>query len=209
MSHPAESSVALVGGSGSGKTTLLRMFNRMVDPSRGEILVGGRAVGEAEPHRLRRGIGYVPQSGGLMPHWTVKRNVALVPSLLGWPRAECRSRARRQLGRVASKNFVENRLLAEIFAQTIEAHADLAVERRLGLAGTQVCFAALRSSEIDLYPEYTGTGLASNLGRSTSGDRRETRALVPREFSRRWDLVWLAPLGFENAYELAVPRARA
>ncbi|MDX1644556.1 MAG: glycine betaine ABC transporter substrate-binding protein, partial [Thermoanaerobaculia bacterium] len=110
---------------------------------------------------------------------------------------------------IGSKNFAESRLLAEIFAQVIEARTEIPVERRFGLAGTQVCFAALRGGEIDLYPEYTGTGLASILGRSPGEGRRETRALVRREFARRWDLVWLAPLGFENSYELAVPRALA
>ena len=62
---------------------------------------------------------------------------------------------------VGSKNFMESKLLAEIFAQLIEARTDLSVERRLGLAGTQVCFEALRTGAIDLYPEYTGTGLAA------------------------------------------------
>jgi osmoprotectant transport system permease protein len=110
---------------------------------------------------------------------------------------------------VGSKNFAENRLLAEIFAQLIEARTDLVVERRLGLAGTQVCFEALRSGAIDVYPEYTGTGLVSLLGRPPEGDAQRTLALVRREFRRRWDLHWLAPLGFENAYEIAVPRQLA
>ena len=110
---------------------------------------------------------------------------------------------------VGSKNFAENRLLAEIFAQLIEARTDLVVERRLGLAGTQVCFEALRSGAIDLYPEYTGTGLVSLLGMPPESDARRTLALVRREFRRRWDLHWLTPLGFENAYEIAVPRALA
>ncbi len=65
---------------------------------------------------------------------------------------------------MGSKNFAESRLLGEMFAQLLEARTDLAVERRLGLAGTQVCFEALRTGAIDLYPEYTGTGLASVLG---------------------------------------------
>jgi len=75
--------LALVGESGSGKTTLLRCFNRMVEPTRGTIAIGGVDV-RAEPIvALRRRIGYVPQEGGLMPHWRVLRNVALVPTLLG------------------------------------------------------------------------------------------------------------------------------
>ena len=75
--------VALVGESGAGKTTLLRCFNRMVVPSAGEVRVGGADVSRQPAAELRRHIGYVPQHGGLLPHWSVLRNVALVPDLLG------------------------------------------------------------------------------------------------------------------------------
>ncbi len=75
--------VALVGESGAGKTTLLRCFNRMVTPSAGTVMVGGIDVMREPPAELRRRIGYVPQQGGLLPHWTVLRNAALVPTLLG------------------------------------------------------------------------------------------------------------------------------
>jgi len=75
--------VALVGESGSGKTTLLRCFNRMVEPDGGRVAVGGRDVLELDPVLLRRATGYVPQDGGLLPHWTVLRNAALVPRLRG------------------------------------------------------------------------------------------------------------------------------
>jgi osmoprotectant transport system ATP-binding protein len=75
--------VALVGESGSGKTTLLRCFNRMVEPRGGTVRVDGRDVQAVDPIELRRSIGYVQQEGGLMPHWTVARNVALVPRLRG------------------------------------------------------------------------------------------------------------------------------
>ncbi len=109
---------------------------------------------------------------------------------------------------VGSKNFMESKLLAEIFAQLIEARTDLAVERRLGLAGTQVCFEALRTGAIDLYPEYTGTGLVSILRQPPTGDSRTALNVVRAEFLKRWDLWWLTPLGFENAYALAVPRSR-
>jgi osmoprotectant transport system ATP-binding protein len=75
--------VALVGESGAGKTTLLRCFNRMVVPSAGEVRVGGVDVSRQPVVELRRHIGYVPQTGGLLPHWRVLRNAALVPTLLG------------------------------------------------------------------------------------------------------------------------------
>ena len=83
----AGKSVALVGESGSGKTTLLRCFNRLVEPTSGTISVGERNVREMPSVELRRMIGYVPQDGGLMPHWRILRNVALVPMLLGLPNA--------------------------------------------------------------------------------------------------------------------------
>jgi osmoprotectant transport system ATP-binding protein len=75
--------VALVGESGSGKTTLLRCFNRLVDPDEGRILLGEQDVRALDPVALRRRIGYVPQDGGLLPHWRVLRNVGLVPWLQG------------------------------------------------------------------------------------------------------------------------------
>ena len=75
--------VALVGESGSGKTTLLRSFNGLVTPDEGRILVGGRDIRELDVVELRRQIGYVPQDGGLLPHWRVGRNVEMVPRLQG------------------------------------------------------------------------------------------------------------------------------
>ncbi|HXO20300.1 MAG TPA: glycine betaine ABC transporter substrate-binding protein [Thermoanaerobaculia bacterium] len=106
---------------------------------------------------------------------------------------------------VGSKNFEESRLLAEIFAQLIEGRTGLKVERRLGLAGTQVCFEALRTGAIDLYPEYTGTGLVTLLGEPARGSANQILNRVRSEFLARWDLWWLSPLGFENSFEVAVP----
>lgn len=82
--------VALVGESGSGKTTLLRCFNRMIVPDEGEVVVQGRDVGSVDPILLRRHVGYVQQEAGLLPHWRVARNVALVPWLLKLDEAERR-----------------------------------------------------------------------------------------------------------------------
>jgi osmoprotectant transport system ATP-binding protein len=79
----AGASLALVGESGSGKTTLLRCFNRMIEPTSGAVRVGDADVRTQEPVALRRRLGYVPQDGGLLPHWRVARNVALVPTLAG------------------------------------------------------------------------------------------------------------------------------
>ncbi|MBE7325087.1 ATP-binding cassette domain-containing protein [Nocardioides sp. Y6] len=90
---PSHRTVALVGSSGSGKTTLLRMVNRMVDPTRGTVLIDGQDVRELDKVALRRRIGYVPQAGGLLPHRTVVDNVATVPVLTGTPRKAARTAA--------------------------------------------------------------------------------------------------------------------
>jgi osmoprotectant transport system ATP-binding protein len=84
--------VALVGESGSGKSTLLRLFNRLEVASSGEVLVAGEPVESSDPIELRRRIGYVQQEGGLLPHWTVERNIGLVPELLGWTAQKRRDR---------------------------------------------------------------------------------------------------------------------
>ena len=75
--------VALVGESGSGKTTLLRNFNALVRPDSGSVIVAGRDIATVNVIELRRSIGYVPQDGGLLPHWRVGRNVELVLRLRG------------------------------------------------------------------------------------------------------------------------------
>ena len=85
--------LVLLGRSGSGKTTTLKLINALRLPSTGEVLVDGRATTAWEPHRLRRSIGYVIQDIGLFPHFSVERNVALVPELEGWDAARRRARA--------------------------------------------------------------------------------------------------------------------
>jgi osmoprotectant transport system ATP-binding protein len=76
--------LVLLGRSGSGKTTMLKLINRLIEPSAGNVIVAGRSTGAVPPFRLRRGIGYVIQEVGLLPHLTVAENVGLVPRLEGW-----------------------------------------------------------------------------------------------------------------------------
>ncbi len=83
----------LVGSSGSGKTTLLRMINRMVDPTSGSIEIDGDDIAGVEPVKLRRGIGYVMQNSGLLPHRRVIDNIATVPRLTGVPKEQAYQRA--------------------------------------------------------------------------------------------------------------------
>ncbi len=84
--------VVLVGPSGCGKTTTMRMINRLIEPTSGTILVGGRDVMQQDPVELRRGIGYVIQSIGLLPHRTVRQNMTTLPWLLGWDEARTSQR---------------------------------------------------------------------------------------------------------------------
>ncbi|MFZ9106007.1 MAG: ABC transporter ATP-binding protein [Pontimonas sp.] len=94
LTVPTGTLTVLVGSSGCGKTTLLRMVNRMVEPTSGEVLIDGQSVSQRDPVELRRSIGYVMQSGGLMPHRTVIDNIATVPRLSGVKKAEAHDRAR-------------------------------------------------------------------------------------------------------------------
>jgi osmoprotectant transport system ATP-binding protein len=89
--------LVLLGRSGSGKTTTLKLINGLLEPSAGQVLVEGRATTQWDPIRLRRSIGYVIQEVGLFPHFTVERNIALVPSVEGWPRERVRERVEAML----------------------------------------------------------------------------------------------------------------
>ncbi len=97
----------LLGRSGSGKTTALRLINRLVEPTEGTVAVDSRSTLEWDPIALRRGIGYVIQDAGLFPHYTVERNIGLVPWLEKWPEDRQRARVAEllQLIRLNPKEF--------------------------------------------------------------------------------------------------------
>ena len=99
--------VALVGESGSGKSTLLRCFNRLVTPDSGTVRANGENVAAVDPVALRRRIGYVPQDGGLLPHWRVQRNVELVLRLNGDANAATRARSALSLVGLDPEQFGE------------------------------------------------------------------------------------------------------
>ena len=109
---------------------------------------------------------------------------------------------------VASKPFGESYLLAEMFAQLLEARG-ISVDRRPGLGATELAFRALRSDAIDVYPEYTGTGLLVLLGEAPRGNANDVFHRVAEEFPRRFGVRWLPPLGFENTYAIAVRKTMA
>lgn len=89
---PSGTVTALLGRSGSGKTTLLRMINRLIEPTSGQVIVKGRATTSWDPVALRRSIGYVIQEAGLFPHYSVARNMGMVPEVAGRPRREIAAR---------------------------------------------------------------------------------------------------------------------
>ncbi len=92
LSLAAGETLALVGESGSGKSTLLQCVNRMVVASGGRVRFESQDIADAVPEDLRRRIGYVQQEGGLLPHWTVRRNMGLVARILGWESSRIDSR---------------------------------------------------------------------------------------------------------------------
>ena len=109
---------------------------------------------------------------------------------------------------VASKPFGESFILAEMFAQLLEARG-FAVTRRPGMGATEVAFSALRTGSIDVYPEYTGTGLLAILHAPPETNPSAVFNHVSSEFRNRFGVRWLPPLGFENTYAIAVRRQTA
>jgi len=91
---PAGITLVLLGRSGSGKTTTLKLINRLLEPTAGELLVEGRPAKDWDPIRLRRHMGYAIQDVGLFPHYSVERNIGLLPAVEGWPALRTRERVR-------------------------------------------------------------------------------------------------------------------
>lgn len=112
---------------------------------------------------------------------------------------------------VGSKHFTEQKILGHMVAELVERNTDLTVGRTLGLQGTKVCFGAIRNDEIDIYPEYTGTGLVNLLERdyNPSMTKQDILELVRRQFKSRWNLVWMEPLGFNNTYAYCLREKQA
>jgi osmoprotectant transport system permease protein len=141
----------------------------------------------------------------------VRHLLLLLLGFVGAVRANAQSSSSRPIV-VASKPFGESYLLCEMFAQLLESRG-LRVERRPGLGATEIAFGALRRGAIDVYPEYTGTGLIAilhdSLPDSVLADSRAVFAHVARRFAEEYRVRWLPPLGFQNTYAIAVTRATA
>ena len=111
--------------------------------------------------------------------------------------------------RVGSKNFTEQVVLGEIIAQHLEHRLQSKVERRLNLGGTLLAHGALLNHEIDLYPEYTGTALTAILKEPPDNDPARVLARVRSEYSNRFHVEWLDPLGIDNSFAMVVSGAEA
>ena len=111
--------------------------------------------------------------------------------------------------RIGTKNFTEQLILGELMAQLIEGRTDLRVERRFNLGGTMICHGALEGGEIDLYAEYTGTGLTAILKQAAIADPDRAYDTVVREYRRRFSVEWLRPFGFNNTYAITIRKSDA
>jgi osmoprotectant transport system substrate-binding protein len=105
---------------------------------------------------------------------------------------------------VGSKNFTEQIVLAELFAQQIEAHTSLKVERKVNLGGTLICHQALLAGKIDVYPEYTGTALTAILNLPPIPDAAAVWQRVQQEYGSRFNLKVMRPLGFNNTFAMVI-----
>ncbi len=127
--------------------------------------------------------------------FTVAALLAL--SIVGWA---CSSEDRVVIG---SKNFTEQIILGELLAQQIEKQTDLQVDRRFNLGGTFICDQALRSGDVDVYVEYTGTALTAILEKPPVHDRQEAYETVRQDYANS-GIEWLEPLGFNNTFAILI-----
>ena len=110
---------------------------------------------------------------------------------------------------VGSKHFTEQEVLGEMLAALIECSSNIKVKRKMNLGGTMICFTALKAGDLDLYAEYTGTGLVNILKRDVISDPDAAYEAVKQAFAEDYDMVWLEPFGFNNAYTLTMRRDHA
>src|ERR1700721_2805910 len=125
----------------------------------------------------------------------------LIP-LLFLPLTGCEPHANRIV--VGSKNFTEQLILGEMFAQVIEARTHLSVERRFYLAGTYICQQAILAGRIDIYPEYTGTALTAVLKESPDSGREKVYDEVKAEYAKRFTLMVGPPFGFNDTFAIEI-----
>lgn len=143
------------------------------------------------------------------PEWVAK-DFLVSQKLYKQPRG-----GKKGLVRMGSKIFGEQYILLQMYSILIKGNTDLAVETKTGLGGTKICFDALTNHQIDLYPEYTGTGLlvilqpGNKLVQQIIGSKERVYGYVQQEFMNRYHVKWLKPIGFNNAYALMMRRKQA
>ena len=117
--------------------------------------------------------------------------------------------------RLGSKIFGEQYILINIYSMLINGYTDLNVDTKTGLGGTKICFDALTNDQIDMYPEYTGTGLLAilNASAATLNQLKQNEEYVYNyvsgQFKKKYNLIWLKPIGFNNAYALMMRRRQS
>lgn len=110
---------------------------------------------------------------------------------------------------VGGKQFNEQEILGQIMAIIIECNSNINVIRKLNLGGTMICFNGLKAGDLDLYPEYTGTGLVNILKRKVISDPNKAYDSVRQAFLEQYGLLWLKPFGFNNTYTLTMRQQHA
>ena len=205
--------LVLLGRSGSGKSTTLRLVNALLLPASGEVTVGGRSTVNWNPIELRRATGYILQDIGLFPHFTVGRNVALVPGLLGWPEAQIEARVAELLELVGLDAELDRRFPHQLSGgqrQRVGIARALAARPKLLLCDEP--FGALDPlTRFDLQREFRA--LARQLGTTlifVTHDVREALLLADRiAFLEEGELRFLGtPAQFRESSEPLVARFR-
>jgi osmoprotectant transport system substrate-binding protein len=120
----------------------------------------------------------------------------------------CNNNQERRIA-IASKNFTEQVILGELFAQHIEAKTNLKVDRRLNLGGTFICHQGIVAGEIDIYPEYTGTAFTAILKNQPINDSKVVFRKVKQAYADQFGLTVTAPLGFNNTFAIIVRKQDA
>lgn len=111
--------------------------------------------------------------------------------------------------KIASKDFTEQHILAHMLSDLIEGKTEIKVDRKVNLGGTQVCFSALKSGDIDLYVDYSGTAYGDTLNYTPISDVEEIYNTVKQDFKEQFDIEVLKQMGFNNTYVLAVTEETA
>ncbi len=110
---------------------------------------------------------------------------------------------------IGSKNFTENEILAQMFADLIQANTKMHVQLKQDMGGTLVAFNALKGGQIDVYPDYTGTGYVEILKQPKPKSEQAMYDYVQKQYEKKWGLEWLKPLGFNDTYAVAIPQSLA